>query len=403
MPKKLALLTQYFAPETGAPQNRLWEAAKGLQRKDWEVTVITALPNYPTGKIYKEYRGKLYHQENQEGLEVWRYWLYPSNSPKTLDRIFSMVSFSVSSLFSLFRLRKNRPDILIVESPPLTLGLTGLALSKLFGFKFIMNISDIWPLTAFELGSISKGRLYSMLERFEKYLYDHADACLGQSQQIVDHIQNVSSVKTHLFRNGVDFRRFSQEAKPVDKSGTFKVVYAGLLGVAQGIVAICKAVEFQKLGFEFHIYGDGPEREDLKAFLLNNPTRGVYYHGSVARDEIPATLEKNDIALVPLTKPIYGAVPSKVYEAMAAGLPIIFMGGGEGEELVAQNKAGWTCRPSDFEALHERLEAIREMSPEDLQNLKGHCKQVAKEVFDRRKQIAKLNVFLESFVDESRR
>lgn len=390
--KKLVLLTQYFPPEMGAPQARLWEAAKGLQSNGWNVSVITALPNYPTGKIFKNYKGKLFHCEEQEGLSVLRFWLYPSNSRKTLPRVMSMLSFSFTALFASFRLLFYRPSIIIVESPPLTLAFSAFILSKLGGSRLVMNVSDLWPLSAYELGSISKGKTYNFLERLEKFLYDKSDACLGQSQQIIEYIKTISPVKTHLFRNGVDVKRFQGGSDEVGHQ--FKITYAGLLGVAQGIFDLCKTINFKELGYEFHIYGDGAERKQLETYLQVHPDHGIIYHGTVAREKIPDILQKYDIALVPLVKPIFGAVPSKIYEAMAAGLPIIFMGGGEGEKIIRENNAGWICAPSDYNSLHKVLEQIKHLSPLEMKNLKVRCRQLAKEIFDREIQIKKLDHFL---------
>ena len=400
MIKKLVLLTQYFPPEIGAPQNRLYEAAKGLQNSGWNVSVITALPNYPSGKIFKDYRGKIFEKEQMEGMEVQRYWLYPSNSRKTMPRVISMLSFTFTSFFASFRLLLSRPDIIIVESPPLTLAFTAWLLSKVVGAKLVMNVSDLWPLSAYELGSISKGTVYKLLERLEKFLYDHSDACTGQSQQIIDHIIKISPVTTHLFRNGVDTSRFID--KSVERVGvSYKIVYAGLLGVAQGILDVCKSIDFKKYDFEFHIYGDGAEKKELEQFLKQNPDRSIIYHGAVNRSEIPSVLQQNDIALVPLVKPIFGAVPSKIYEAMAAGLPIIFMGGGEGEILIKENKAGWICAPSDFKGLEYILSEIQKFSRQELVEKKIHCRRVAKEAFDRKKQIQQLDKFLNKLVNEA--
>src|SRR5690606_8740898 len=103
-----------------------------------------------------------------------------------------------------------------------------------------------------------------------------------------------------------------------------KIVYAGLLGFAQGILNICQSIDFDRLGLEFHIYGAGTEKEPILNFIKENPRRGIVYNGVVTREEIPVMLKQHDGALIPLTKMIYGAVPSKIYEAMAAELPVLF-------------------------------------------------------------------------------
>jgi glycosyltransferase involved in cell wall biosynthesis len=392
MDKSIVILTQYFPPEMGAPQSRLWETAIGLKKRGWEVNVITAMPNYPTGKIFKSHTGKLYSTDIIEGIKINRYWLYASNSKKALPRIISMLSFSFLSLLSLRSLLKKRPQFIFTESPPLTLACTGLLLSKITGAKHIMNVSDLWPLSAYELGAISKGKIYQILEKIEKYLYKNSFACTGQSDEIINAVKIKGAKYSHLYRNGVDIQRFNITSKKNECN--FRIIYAGLLGVAQGIVSLCKSIPFHQLGYEFHIYGDGAEKEELIKYLELHPNIGIYYHGNAPRNEIPTILSQYDFTIIPLIKPIYGAIPSKIYEAMAAQLPIIFAGGGEGAKLISQHHAGWICAPSDYSSIANTLRMIRTLTQAELSMIKQNCRHAASNTFNREIQIDLLHQFL---------
>lgn len=342
----------------GAPQNRLSELASGLQDKGWEVAVITALPNYPHGRIMDQYRHKWRSIEQINGMKVHRYWLFASNSSKALPRIISMLSFSLMAFCALPFLWRQRPDYVLVESPPLTLGITGWLLCRMSGARFVFNISDLWPLTAKALSAVSDGRFYRFLEKLEHFLYRRADLCTGQSDEIIAHLQAAGAKRTLLFRNGVDLNRFTQGALRPPFQPRPRLIYAGLLGVAQGILKICQNLDFQAIGLEFHIYGAGPERQQLEAFLAQNPGRGIFFHGPVQSQEIPALLQTHDAALIALTKHIQGAVPSKIYEAMAAGLPIFFSGTGEAARIIEQYQIGWTNVPDDFQQLALNLDTF---------------------------------------------
>lgn len=381
----------------GAPQSRLYETAKGLTERGWEVKVVSAMPNYPTGKIFDAYRNRFSATDAIDGITVWRYWLYASNAKKSLPRIISMLSFSFTALFALFRIRSFRPHYIMTESPPLTLGLTGLFLSRVSGAKHILNVSDIWPLSAFELGALSKGFLYRRLEGLERYLYRNSFACTGQSQQIVDQLNRTGSRRAHLYRNGVDVERFEQARAGIEKAEhpRARIVYAGLLGVAQGIYDLCKNVDFAALGTELHIYGEGAEKNDIIRYLEQHPDKGIYLHASVKRHEVPAMLMQYDLTLIPLIKPIFGAIPSKIYEAMAAGLPIIFTGGGEGAELIARYKTGWICTPADYPQIEATIRQIGQLDPATLASIKVNCLDAARNVFNRSIQIDLLQSFLE--------
>ena len=379
----------------GAPQSRLLETAIGLKKRGHEVTVVTAMPNYPKGRIFDGYRGKLIKEDEVNGIRTIRYTLYPSNSKKNLPRIISLLSFSFTALFSLFKIRKIRPDFILTESPPLTLAWSGIMLSKLSGAKHIANISDLWPLSAFEIGAISKGRVYGMLEKLESYIYLKSYACFGQSQQIIDHIASKGCKRTMLYRNGVDFDRFKNAGKnKVDSSnGKVRIVYAGLLGLAQGIFDMCKNVDFKALGVEFHIYGEGPERVEIEAYTAADPDNGIFLHKSVDRNKVPETIMQYDISLIPLKMAIFGAVPSKIYEAMAAGLPILFTGGGEGAEIIKRTKTGWVSNPSDYADITAKLKTIAQMDKAELDGFKANCLLAAEKTFNRDIQIDNIDKF----------
>jgi len=392
--KKVVILTQYFPPEMGAPQARLYETALGLKTLGWEVQIISALPNYPTGRIFVTYKYSIYWKEEIGGLQVRRFWIFASNSRQTLPRIVNMASFALSSFFSVFFLWRFKPTYLIVESPPLLTGLSGLILSRLSGAKLVLNISDIWPLSAAELGAIHKGsKFYRGLEGLERFLYRQAYGCLGQSEEIVRHVSRNGARQAKLFRNGVDANRFVVEDKRCYEK-PLKMVYAGLLGVAQGIFELCRELDLESGNIEFHIYGSGAERKLIEEYLKNSEKAGIFLHESIDREEVPAVLSKHHLTLIPLKKPIYGAVPSKIYEAMAAGLPILFAGGGEGASIVSEYKVGWTCEPSDYHAMNILLKQLENLAEDEWELYRQNCLLAAKNSFDRGAQIEGLHKWL---------
>ena len=386
---KITVITQYYKPEMGAPQNRLFEMCRGLKDNGTDVSVITGMPNYPTGKIFAEYKGRFSMVETLDGIEVKRYWLYASNARKALPRIWNMISFSLMVLLSLHYLRKRHNDYIVVESPPLTLGESALILSRLTKAKLVLNVSDLWPLSAKELGAMSDTSLpYKFLEKLEHHLYKRAFFCMGQSQEIVDYVRDHGAREVYLFRNGVDPSRFDENTKRPE-SDKVKLIYAGLLGYAQGVADICKSINFAEYGLEFHIYGAGGEQGEIENYIASNPDHGIYYHGVVSRDELPEKLKEAQMTLIPLVKNIYGAVPSKIYESMAAGLPIMFVGEGEGARIVKDNHIGMIADSRDYKALEENIK-YAVSHPDEMRAMAENCKECARIKFNRPKQIKDL-------------
>lgn len=380
----------------GAPQNRLYEMCSELKKLGADISIVTGMPNYPTGKIFNEYKGKFSTIEMLDGIEIKRYWLYASNTKKTFPRIWNMISFSMTVFCALYYLRKRKNDFIIVESPPLTLGEVGLILARLTGAKLIMNISDLWPLSARELGAINGDSfIYKALEWLERHLYKNAVFCMGQSQEIVDYLAEHGAKEVYLFRNGVDPKRFSYNdiQKTKTDNAPLKIVYAGLLGFAQGIGGICKNINFKETKAEFHIYGAGGEQQQIIDYITTHPNCNIYYHGRVGRDEIPMVLGQADCTLVPLVKNIFGAVPSKIYESMAAGLPILFSGDGEGMRIVEENNLGWVSPALDYKHLETNIKHMT-TNRKDWVTKKFNCIDCAKNKFNRPKQVKALYDFM---------
>lgn len=388
--KRITILSQFYYPEIGAPQNRLLETVEGLKTLGWEVQVVTALPNYPTGKIFDTYKGKFKVVETSEKTEIIRHWIYPSISKNALPRLLSMISFSVTSLFSISSIRKFRPTYIFTESPPLTLGVTGLILSKCCNAKHILNISDIWPLSAFELGALKKGMIYRSIEKIEHFLYRKSHACTGQSEGIIKHLKKNGAKKIHLYRNGICVEKY--KAKQNGKTDKLRIVYAGLLGVAQDIYSICKYIDFENC--EFHIYGDGVQTKQIEELLRSTRKSNIILHKSIPSTEVTNELIKYDIALIPLAKEILGAVPSKIYEAMAVGLPIVYSGGGEGNDIIISNEIGWTCKPSDYTEISNTIQLVSQLSSNKLYEYSSRSRNAAELIFDRKIQIKNLDTFL---------
>lgn len=219
---------------------------------------------------------------------------------------------------------------------------------------------------------------------------------MGQSEEIVSYISNHGGEKPYLFRNGVDPSRFNISWKQSrNPNKPIKIIYAGLLGFAQGIADICRNIDFSKLNAEFHIYGAGGEKEEIKRIISETNNKGIYYHGVVSRDELPAILLSSDMTLIPLVKNIFGAVPSKIYESMAAGLPIMFMGEGEGAKIIEENGLGLVAHAKDYEQLEKNI-LFASSHDEEILKMSKNCIECAENMFNRPKQIMALNDFLKS-------
>ena len=242
--KEICIVTNYFPPETGAASNRISFLATLLAKKGYKVTVLCPLPNYPKGQIFKGYRRSFFRKEAQANISVHRLWLYATNSKNKWKRLFSMLSFSVSLLF--YRCFKKPAEVVIIQSPPLLIAYSAIRLYASKKRKVILNVSDLWPQAGLDLGALKKGKFYNYLKAIEAYNYTKADMVMGQSQEILDHVRSIHPQKEMvLYRNFPDIK-FNTDST-ISINAPVKIIYAGLLGVAQGILEFVNILSFRKM------------------------------------------------------------------------------------------------------------------------------------------------------------
>lgn len=369
MKRSITLITNYYPPETGAAANRIALLAENFVTAGYETHVLCPLPNYPTGKIFDNYKGAEGNSEILNGVKVTRLWVYATNSPSLWKRFLAMISFSISlGRYGLFH---KLPSLVFVQYSPLLVGFFSTLFFKRKSRKLLLNVSDLWPLAGKELGKLKDGPTYRLLEKIERYCYQRADLVLGQSKEIGAHVKKLYPNKDiFLYRNLPDFNPPEFEENTTNSkipqgkprgikpfgSANKKMVYAGLLGVAQGILELCEAIELPP-GWSFDIYGDGAQKQEIEIYLQQS-TKHIRYRGSLSRKQLHKQLQSYDITIVPLIHRIYGSVPSKIFEYSRLGLPMLYCGGGEGEELVLKNELGWVAPSGDFKGINNTLASI---------------------------------------------
>lgn len=392
---KLLIVSPYYLPETGAAPSRITNMAEGLLAKGITAEVLTCLPNYPKGRIFDGYRRAFSRKEQINGITLFRYWTYATISKKPLARLFSMLASAVTLWAFAFKRRRIKSyDAVIIQTPPI---LTAASAMLLFGClyrkKTILNVSDLWPLTAVELGAMREGGLsYKAMSAMERFLYRKATAVQGQSQEILEYIKLHEPAKaSFLYRNlQHDFTIPHEEPAP---RHLLKIVYAGLLGVAQNILELIQQVDFKALGAELHLYGGGNQTSEIEDYIKVHD-RGVFYHGSLPKEQMRATLTRYHASVIPLKVRIHGAVPSKLFDLLPLGVPILFCGGGEGEKIVTENHLGYVSAPSDYEALSKNIKTLGSISAAEYCQLKSNCITLSQTAFSFEKQTDRYVHFL---------
>lgn len=401
---KLLILTQYYPPEIGAPQNRLHELAVRLKKNGVEVTVLTALPNYPKMEVMDEYKKGKNRFEMIDGIPVYRSWIFVSQYKGIVSRLLNYFSFVWSSYWKGRKLGKH--DFLMVESPPLFLGYSAIALSKKLKSKLIFNVSDLWPESAEKLGIVTNKRLLKLAYNLEAKCYLKSTLITGQTEGIVHDIQSrFPTKKVTWLPNGVDIDFYNPQ---LINAGDFRLkngfqptdilfFYGGILGHAQGLEVILNAAKFVQEDKRIHfiIQGVGPEKEKLLVLNQTLELTNVHFLPPVPKTEMPSVVKSIDVALVPLKNlPLFqGAIPSKVFEALAMEKPLLLGVDGEARNhFITKAQAGLFFAPENANELAKQVRLLSE-NPEMIKEMGVNARNYVSTHFNR-------NLIAQTFHDQ---
>ena len=394
---KFLLISQNYAPEGGAASIRLTTMVNALKERGLSFDVLSAMPNYPKGIIYDEYKGNIYKHDIINDIHVYRYWIMANNSYNKYLRFIAMISMAVCMSFFFFKRNKMKEyEAVVIQSPQLLLAFVTMFICKfVYKKKIILNVSDIHPSSLVDSKIVIEGSLYhKILCYFERKIYHWSSYYMGQSNEILSHIKKYEDKPSFLYRtlqklSNINVSTLDSKSSCIHN----KLVYAGLLGKTQDLVAILKNVEFKKLCVEFHIYGDGGQRDEVIELCDNINT---FYHGSLPSSQMNTELKKYHASIIPLSTAIFGAVPSKIYNVIASGLPVLYLGKKDGEaaNIIRKYKVGYVSPSYDFDSLQNNIERFTKLSKDDYVHLVDNCNHVTSNELNFEKQLDRLVIFL---------
>ncbi len=364
----ITIIASSYFPETCAPAKRLHGLAKHLAGKGHKVTVIAPLPNYPQGRVYKEFQTKLAQEFHEDGVRIIR--LMPIIAPK--DKLLLRLIAEVLSAFlaSGVYLIHARSSIVLASSPAIFLGPFGALVAKLTGAKFMWDIRDLlWRYTQAigetglrkVAGNLIEG-LMLWTARQARFL---TATTKSQQDYFVQH--GVAESRTALYPNGIPeafFERVKAAQPRKKRPGTFRVVYAGLIGYPQGLTTLITAAKLlgDDPSIEILLAGDGVERATLESRCQVEGIGNVQFLGYLSQQELAELYRSADILYAQLRgEPVFAtAQPSKVWEYLATGNPLVYGGIGESANAVRRSGGGLVVPPDDPAALVTTLRLLKD-------------------------------------------
>jgi lipopolysaccharide/colanic/teichoic acid biosynthesis glycosyltransferase/glycosyltransferase involved in cell wall biosynthesis len=358
---RILFLTQYYPPETGAAPLRAYHFATKLAGRGHEVTVLTGMPNHPSGRKQQEFRWKLGASERLDGVRVIRSYLFATPRKTFLTRMLNQISFAVSAFVRGCFTPKC--DVILITSPPLFLGVSGWLLGHVKGAPYVLDVRDYWPHAAVALGQLTSKRVIRLAERMELFLYAHAAWIVavtpGMRRLMVK--RGIPGHRVVLIPNGADTDCFTPAENDVGRvaNGKWTVLYSGTHGLVHGMEMILDAAELlvDDERIRFVMVGDGVAKDALVADAQRRKLSNMEFLPSQQPESLAERIRNSDVCIATTTGGSFseGTVPVKMFDYMACGKPVVAAVAGDARTIMAEADGGVIVAPGDSAALASTL------------------------------------------------
>jgi glycosyltransferase involved in cell wall biosynthesis len=374
-------LTDNFPPEVNAPASRTFEHCREWVKHGHKVTVITCAPNFPKGKVFDGYRNKLWQRETIEGIEVIRVWSYITANEGFLRRILDYQSYMVSAILASLFVRK--VDVIVGTSPQFFTACAAYVASRLKFRPYVFELRDLWPETIKAVGAMKSSFAIDMLEKLELFLYRKAAKVISVTKSFKTNLirRGIDGAKIEVVTNGVDISQFKPRPKDaaltatLGLEGKFVAGYIGTHGLCQGLETLVEAADrLRGTGVVFLFLGDGARKQHLREMAAAKKLDNVVFIDSVPKAEVPRYWSILDVSVIHLQKAelFTTVIPSKLFESMGMGLPVLHGVEGESADIVREEGAGIPFEPENVDELCSALTRLRS-NPTELESFRANC------------------------------
>ncbi len=367
---KILFLTENFPPETNAAATRVYERACFWVRWGHDVTVVTTAPNFPRGRLYQGYRNRWRRTEIMDGIRVVRVKSFIAPNRGTLLRMLDFLSFMATG--TIAACREPRPDVVAATSPQFFAAVAGWLVGAVRRSPFVFELGDIWPASIVAVGALRESAALRLMERLELFLYRRAACVVALTPAFKRNLERrgIDPSKIAVVINGVDLDRYAPAERDRDFArawhleDAFVIGYVGTHGMAHGLANVLDAAERVRdaTRIRFLLVGDGAERDGLIEAADKRGLANVVFVPPQPKEAMPVVWSVCDVALVHLRnlEAFTEVIPSKMFEAMAMGLPIVLAApDGEASRILAADGAGVHVTAEDPAAL---ADAVRDLA-----------------------------------------
>lgn len=347
---KILVVSQYYSPEPF----RISDICETLVSRGHEVTVLTGYPNYPEGKIYKDFKRREQKKEKKNGVEIIRSFELARGKNK-VKLFLNYVSFAISGSFKIMTLKKEYDVILVNQLSPVMMAIPGIIYKRKKRKKMIMYCLDLWPASLASGGVNKDGIIYNFFSILSKYIYDKSDEILVTSQHFISYLKHelkVNSKFVHLPQYAENL--FENISVKLEKNN-FNLVFAGNIGEMQSVETIIEAAKLliSEEEIVFHIVGDGSKLNFCKGLAKSYNLKNVKFYGRHPLEDMHKFYSFANAMLITLKQDelISLTLPGKIQSYMAASKPIIGAIDGECNKVIRESKSGYVCSAENYKEL----------------------------------------------------
>jgi glycosyltransferase involved in cell wall biosynthesis len=359
----ILFLTDNFPPETNAPANRTFEHCREWVREGHRVTVLTCAPNFPKGRLFEGYKNRLWQTEEMDGIRVCRVWSFITANDGFLLRILDYMSYMMMAILCAPFIRK--VDVVIGTSPQFFTTCAAYVVSLYKRIPFVFELRDLWPESIRAVGAMKESRLLNFFEKLEIYLYRKASLIISVTDSFKKNLvsRGIPAGKIKVVKNGVNSSLFSPQEKDenlldeLSLQGKFVAGYIGTHGMAHGLSTLLYVAEELEKRFPgvFHVVllGEGAKKESLKQEMIDKKIRNVSFVDGVSRSEVKRYWSILDVSVIHLKKTALftTVIPSKLFECMGMGIPVVHGVAGESADIVRDEGVGIVAEPENVEEI----------------------------------------------------
>ena len=369
----ILFLTDNFPPESNAPASRTFEHCREWVRAGHQVTVITCAPNFPKGKVFDGYRNRLWQQEEMDGIRVIRVWSYITANEGFVKRILDYQSFMLTATLAAPFVRG--VDLVVGTSPQFFTACAAYLVSRIKRIPFVFELRDMWPESIKAVGAMKDSAAIRFLERVEMFLYRKANRIVTVTHAFRETLmrRGIDGSKIDVVTNGVDLRHFAPQGKDrqlvqqLGLQGMFLAGYIGTHGMAHSLETLLEAAAALQQtkdaeNVRLLFLGDGARKAAIATQAQAMGLRNVLFLESVPKDQVVRYWSVLDVSIIHLrnTELFTTVIPSKLFECMGMGLPVLHGVAGESADIVRREQVGEVFESENAQQLVAGLLRMRD-------------------------------------------